>query len=343
MDYGISKDGSFELMAGAKSHNEQQEGDKISIRHSVTSSSLYTIWGRDDTTELSIEVDVNSHTPWNPSGSLETSSPEGWFINLPLPLHWHVLSAFSPCILNLRLPAGASQHKNDQKENLQCIAHFEKNWAHSFPRAHNWIQGVRIPDAAQAKPEIYQADILPGEAYKTAKPHLITLAGGLILGIEAYLCGYRNPEMGISIDFRPPFTLNLLPLISFLPTSLQQFLAPLLSPFTYVKRDWSNRSLAFSFSNLWWKLDILASAPANRFYDFAAPMSGGFREKWMGQSLSGQCRVRVWRRKWTLRWELVCGDWFENVGVEFGGEYFPERGQGQKGILKWDGEETVTT
>lgn len=298
--------------------------------------------------EFTLEATLASHTPWNSShGSMKSSSPEGWFINLPMPLHWHVLSPFSPAKLSLKLPASASPSASaptdpPPEKEIQAFAHLEKNWATSWPRAHNWIQGIRIPDANASKltPDDFTTHNLPDHIAQKVQAHTLVLAGGLIFGLEAYLCGYRNPERGISIDFRPPFTLCFLPLFSWLPLWLLAFLMPLLSPFVSAKRDWDNRKLHFSFSDLFWKLDIEASAPHDRFYDFAAPMPGGFKEKWMAQSLNGRAVVKVWRRRVELRglrWELTAEDWFEDVGIEFGGEYYPQRGVGQEGVLQWSG------
>lgn len=302
---------------------------------------------------LHFDATIHSHTPW----SKTASSPAGIFVNLPLPLHWHVLSSYSPCSLRLRLPESytsklSPKQAADLQSDLQGVAHLEKNWATGFPTAHVWVQGYRIPPKA---PSI--ASRLPPQPSGATQPHLITLAGGAILGMEAFLVGYRNSTANISIDFRPPWTLSLVPLLrsvrgwwsgsageSTLGSSwLAGWAARLLSPFAQVTRDWPRRTQHFSFCNplAGWKLDIEATGRAGgrtdseAFFNLAAPYPAGFKPKWMAQCLRGRVFTKLYRRRWGLGgrlrlwwWELACEDWFENAGVEFGGEYYPGRGVG---------------
>ena len=73
-------------------------------------------------------------------------------------------------------------------------------------------------------------------------------------------------------------------------------------------------------------------APKESFFRLSEPFPEGFRENWLAQSLDAVVSVRVWRRRWRIfklppwEWEVVCTDVFEDGGMEFGGEYYPERG-----------------
>lgn len=314
---------------------------------------------------LHFTADIHSHTPW----SRTSSSPEGWFINLPLPLHWHVLSAYSPTTARLLLPTSytitaSREAQAELGSQTPCIAHLEKNWAIGFPTAHVWLQGQRVPEGDA----IPHASTLPHQPAQQTQPHLLTVAGGPILGTEAYLVGYRNSTRDISLDFRPPFTLSLVPafwaLLDLLPGFISQAIADrpaltnaihsLLCPFSRAERDWDARSMLLAFTDplRGWRLDVRATAlrddgdgpgPAapRPFYNLAAPYPAGFKDKWMAQCLHATAYVEVRRRRWTLgraflpswTWDLVCEDWFEDVGFEFGGEYYPRRGVGESGTV----------
>lgn len=334
-------------------YNEQVDPNELCISYSESGSIFDLRLFTDKSTGLLFQSKGSSHLAWSPdSHGPSRHSPEGWLINLPLPLHWHVLSPYSPCTVRFRLPPDSGQLPTDQDKELRCIAHHEKNWAHSFPKAHVWVQGVRMGGVPASAPALMLCHDDMRDAWSQAsasrnKMHLLTVAGGLILGLEAYLVGYRNVRNGISLDFRPPFTVSFAPLfgfvtklLSYLPSMMERWLPSmswLLSPFMRVKRDWPNRTLHFSFSNLFSKLDIEASAPDDRFYDFSAPMEEGFRDRWMAQSLNGTVTVNVWKRAFPgFSWHLVCKDYFENAGVEFGGEFYPGRGKGEKNTRDWD-------
>lgn len=336
----------------SNAHDEQVNSNHLRIHHSKSGSSFDLRLDTSKSGGLVFQTKGFSHLAWSPdSRGFARDSPEGWLINLPLPLHWHVLSQYSPCIVNLRLPEEATKHMTDQDKELRCIAHHEKNWAHSFPRAHVWVQGVRMGGLPASAPALMlchndMKDVWSDASASRDTMHLLTVAGGLILGLEAYLVGYRNYRHGISLDFRPPFTVSLAPLfafitivLSYLPERLQAWLPSmswLVSPFLRVQRDWPNRTLRFSFSNLFSRLDIEASAPRDRFYDFSAPMEEGFRDRWMAQSLNGTVTMQVWKRMFPgFRWQLVCKDYFENAGVEFGGEFYPGRGKGENNTRNW--------
>ncbi|PSN73117.1 hypothetical protein BS50DRAFT_653537 [Corynespora cassiicola Philippines] len=134
--------------------------------------------------EWSLEAATSSsHTPWSP----QKNTPEGWLVHLPLPLHWHVHSLYSPCTFKLNIPS-LGLNKADY-----AIIHQEKNWASSFPSSHMWIQ-ARDADNG------------------------VCLAGGKILGLTAYLISYRSPDL--NLDFVPPFAVSALGLSPFMSISI---------------------------------------------------------------------------------------------------------------------------
>lgn len=236
---------------------------------------------------LQFNATSSNRTPWSSS----TESPEGLLGLLPLPLHWHVHSLSSTCDFRLKLPEPCILPVEDQEG--VCIVHEEKNWAKSFPSAHHWVLG-----------------------HDPQTSHTISLAGGRTLGMDAYLVGYRNPKLDLEIDFRPPFALRFRGI----------------GPFLSVWRDWNHRKFSVHASNLGWKLAVDVSAPRNTFFSLSEPFPEGFRKNWLAQSLDATVRVRVWRRRWRLlgfagwKWDWVCGHVFERAGMEFGGDYYPERG-----------------
>lgn len=141
----------------------------------------YAKWNDDESTEYHLEHEdfylgatTTSRTPW----SKETSTPEGLLVNLPLPLHWHVQSLSSRCKYTMKIPNYELPAVDNSGE---ATVHQEKNWAHSFPAAHMWIQ-ARDGDSG------------------------FCCAGGQTIGMEAFLVGYRSKDL--NIDFRPPLAVR---------------------------------------------------------------------------------------------------------------------------------------
>lgn len=229
--------------------------------------------------EWSLKGTTTSRTPWDG----ETSTPEGWIVRLPLPLHWHVHSLASPCDLELDIPSCsiASEDKAGK-----AIVHQEKNWANSFPSAHMWIQ-----------------------AHSPSIGSTITLAGGQILGMTAYLMGYRSPD--IDVSFRPPFSLAVLGI----------------SPCMSINVDWENRAFSLNVTGFWRKIEVKAQAPRDRgWFGISAPFAEGFRKNFLTESFLAEVEVTVKERVW-WSWREVRRERFENASLEFGGEYFPLRGE----------------
>lgn len=229
--------------------------------------------------------------PWPGIGA----TPEGLLVHLPLPLHWHVHSMGSIGEYELDFPSTSSPPISDR--NGKAIVHEEKNWAHSFPSAHMWVQ-----------------------AWDAATDHGICLAGGKIMGMEAYLVGYRNPSYRQALTFRPPFSLS----------------ARGLSPFMRVQRDWKHRRFDLDVRGWNYKISIKAEAPKDTFFTLSAPFNEGHRKNYLAQSMAALVNVDIWElRGWLSwlglgRWTKICNERFEKAALEFGGDYYPLAGTESK-------------
>ncbi|KAF2002812.1 hypothetical protein P154DRAFT_123152 [Amniculicola lignicola CBS 123094] len=209
------------------------------------------------------------------------STPEGWLIHLPLPLHWHVHSLGSLSATELTIPSIGV------KERGTSIVHLEKNWANSFPEAHMWIQ-ARSPTSSSG----------------------ICLAGGKILGMTAFLIGYASPDL--NIDFVPPFALSIFGL----------------SPFMSFNVDWENRTFNLTVQSFWKKLVLRAKAPKESgWFGLASPFIEGHRKNFVIESFRATIEVEIWERGWLGGWSDIKSDTFEGGSLEFGGGYYPERGE----------------
>ncbi|KAF2255635.1 hypothetical protein BU26DRAFT_512602 [Trematosphaeria pertusa] len=230
--------------------------------------------------EWSLSAMTGSHTPWHP----RKKTPEGWLVRLPLPLHWHVHSLSSPTAFQLDIPS-LRLPRADRKG--RATIHQEKNWASSFPASHMWIQAR------------------DGENERG-----VCLAGGRILGMTAYMLGYRSRDL--NVDFVPPFALAVLGFIS---------------PFMSVDVDYANRAFEISVSNLFYRIDLKARAPKEGgWFGLGSPFPEGHRRNFCTESFLTEVEVAVFRRGW-WGWSEVRKERFENASLEFAGGYFPERGE----------------
>jgi len=213
---------------------------------------------------------TSTRTPW----ARRMTTPESWLVYLPLPLHWHVHSLGSQCnysldILGYDLPGADKQGT--------AVVHQEKNWAKSFPSAHMWLQ-----------------------ARDDGGERSFCCAGGQILGMEAFLLGYRSKKY--ELDFRPPFAVRFLGL----------------SPFLSYTSNWEDRSFSLSIQSFTQKITVEASAPKGSFFSLSAPFEKGHLPNMLGQSFEATIRVKVWQSGWFSPWELVEEDKFEGGSLEFG-------------------------
>lgn len=230
--------------------------------------------------EFSFKAKSSSRTPWSQS----TDTPESLLVRLPLPLHWHVQSLASKCHFEL----GIQDHDLPQEDRSgEAMIHDEKNWAHSFPSAHMWLQ-ARDGDRS------------------------FCCAGGQILGMEAFLLGYRSKNL--NVDFRPPFALRFAGL----------------SPFLSYANDWEDRTFEASVQSFRQKITIKASAPVGSFFSLSSPFPEGHRENFLGQSFQATIEVKVYESGWFSPWRLVREDKFEDGSLEFGGGYYPPAGSNER-------------
>lgn len=152
----------------------------------------------EDGAQMHLEVDLTDRCAWNEphnSDSVEQvgsekkeekeviragmgspadflAGPEGGLVRLNklLPLHWYVFSTRSKAKYTL----SRDGHEILRNEGW---AHQEKNWGNSFPTGWIWSHGVS-PDAAT----------------------YFSLAGGSILGISAYLIGFRSKKIRLGFQ-----------------------------------------------------------------------------------------------------------------------------------------------
>lgn len=247
----------------------------------------YARWHADSTTEYSFEhPDFSFHgktttrTPWS-SG---TETPEALLVNLPLPLHWHVQSLASECDFDMKIP-GYDLPASDQSG--KAVVHQEKNWAQSFPAAHMWLQ-ARNGDRS------------------------FCAAGGQILGMEAFLLGYRSKDL--NIDFRPPFAVRLAGL----------------SPFMSYTSNWEDRSFELSVQSFRQKITLKAKAPKGSFFSLSAPFPEGHRPNFLAQSFEATFEVKIYESGWFGPWKLVQEDKFDGASLEYGAGYYPPRGSEER-------------
>jgi tocopherol cyclase len=228
---------------------------------------------------FSFKGKTTSRTPWMP----DMDTPEGALVYLPLPLHWHVHSVASDCefemkISNYDLP-------EEDKKGVSSV-HQEKNWANSFPSAHHWVQ-ARDGDRG------------------------ICIAGGEILGMEAYLLGYHASDPKYNMNFRPPFAVK----------------AAGIAPFMSVEHSWDTRTFELSLQSFTQKIVVTARAPLGSFFTLSSPFPEGHRLNFLAESFRASINVKVYHAGLLGPWEFVHEDNFENGSLEFGAGYYPPAGK----------------
>lgn len=269
--------------------------------------------------DFSFSATTTTHQPW----SSTADTPEGHLVHLPLPLHWHVHSLGSACSFELNIPNCSFLGPEDRSG--VAVVHQEKNWANGFPSAHVWIQ------ARQGRPQPH-ADTEQTDSKLPSRS--ICIAGGKIIGSEAYLLGYRSSthpacsgaKPVFELDFRPPFAMSLLGASPTL-TATPDFAA---RTFTLSARDWWNR------------IDVHVSAPEDTFFPLSAPFPDGHLDNLLAESFRAELRARVYTWVWGSRWwdlrgwwvgkgdgNPIVGHWklaeevvFKDASLEFGGEYY---------------------
>ncbi|KAN0060908.1 hypothetical protein ACQY0O_006642 [Thecaphora frezii] len=257
---------------------------------------------------------------WYERLPLGSKGPEGLLqhLGLALPLHWYVHTTQSPAIYSIQHVTHASQRSSlsssptsSAASNLEhgtlvsaglASVHVEKNWGHSFPTGWLWSQA-----SSQIPPNMAQN----GDAsnYFAAQPHMaavcnaaastvlpkrappddnvrISLAGGSILGLTAFLVGIRIGER-IAWDFRPPFAVGPGKALQDGPTAWIHYGLGL-----KVRRDYPNKSVRIEVWDLthWARLDI--SGDPNTFAtDIPGPCLGEWTPGYCHHSY--RCRITI--------------------------------------------------
>jgi tocopherol cyclase len=241
-----------------------------------------------------LEAQCDSHRSWGEGeGGVGKITPEGWMINLPLPLHWHVHSLCSPCSFSLSIPSLGSSFPSEDAKGRATI-HQEKNWANSFPDAHMWVQ-----------------------AWDDEQKRGICLAGGKIMYNTAYMLGYRSPDL--NLDFVPPFSVSYLNLLS-----------PFMSAKNDWDTRTFSISVSNYFHRLELKAH---APKESGWFGLASPFPDGHRANFCRESFIATIKVQIYEKEgwwpWSAWRKVKTEDW-EGGSLEFAGGYYPERGEGKK-------------
>jgi hypothetical protein len=64
------------------------------------------------------------------------------------------------------------------------------------------------------------------------------------------------------------------------------------------------------------------------FFGLSAPFFDGHRKNFLAQNMRAKVHVEVKKRSWWFLgpWDLVFTDTMHGAAMEFGGDYYPERG-----------------
>ncbi|CCF50590.1 hypothetical protein NDA10_007026 [Ustilago hordei] len=163
-----------------------------------------------------VRVRSTKHSPWHPSqtkqrGAMGGSGPEGWIqhLGLLLPLHWYVHSTSAPALFSIEhisLSQG-QRGENEAGELEKAVAagraslHIEKNWGQAFPSGWMWCHGST---------PLLDPSLSPTTTAVEPQAR-VSLAGGSILGLTAFLAGIYIRKEGAGEwdwNFTPPFALG---------------------------------------------------------------------------------------------------------------------------------------
>ncbi|KAK7534677.1 hypothetical protein IWX49DRAFT_510683 [Phyllosticta citricarpa] len=251
---------------------------------------------------FSFEATVHGSTriPWNRESA--DSTPEGQLVHLPLPLHWHVHTLGSLANFRLSIPETLYDLAVVDLEGV-ALVHQEKNWASSFPSAHIWIQACEPIHGPLPTPVVPPPLSVPVRAF--------CLAGGQILGTTAFLLAHHSPSFKRPLTFTPPLSMRALNF----------------SPFMSTHIDWASRSVHIEVRGWRRKTNVHARGEREDFFGLSAPFVDGHRKNWCAESFNALIEVEVYEWRWTKwQWERVSVEKFEKASLEFGGEWYGDRG-----------------
>lgn len=244
-----------------------------------------TTWYKLKTEEWSFEAQSTEFTPWRK----DKSTPEGWMIYLPFPLHWHVHSLCSPCTFSLDIPSLGDNFSPVDHQG-RATFHQEKNWANSFPDAHMWVQ-----------------------AWDASNNKGVCLAGGKIMGQTAYMLGYRSPTL--DLDFVPPFSVSYL-----------NFFSPFM--FVKNDWEARTFTISVSTYLYRLELKAYAPKESG-WFGLASPFPDGHRPNFCRESYMATIEVKISERSGWMPWNAwrqIKMEKFDGASLEFAGGYYPERG-----------------
>ena len=216
------------------------------------------------------EMETGAVMPWAEDGYGPMGIWDAW---LPFPLYWFVYSVKTPIVRY-------KWHDTITGETFSStsgMVHMEKNWGDSFPTAWMWVQGYSPSTGATFAITYGPIDIL-----------------FQVISVDGHLAGYRNPQAGISMDFRPDNSKKLV---------------------TY---DACNGVASFEFTTLTHTLSIQMQSNVDTYSGcLYGPMQNGFRPV-CKESFAATAVVEL--RK-NLFGKLVDRQEFTNAALEFGGDF----------------------
>jgi hypothetical protein len=151
-------------------------------------------------------------------------------------------------------------------------------------------------------------------------PIRFAVAGGRIIGLEAYLVGFRDDKHHIAWDFAPPFAMGLRGLGLGMRTT----------------RDWDRREVNLDVWDWGRWLHVQMRAPSDTFLCISGPLAKGFAPGLCQESFQAHFTITLRERRlnflnplslfnfaeWEWR-ELACYE-IEEAALEFGGDYVGE-------------------
>lgn len=101
-----------------------------------------------------------------------------------------------------------------------------------------------------------------------------------------------------------------------------------LSPLMKTHIDWSSRSVRIEVRGWRRKIKVRAQGEKDDFFGLSAPFSEGHKKNWCAESFNAVVEVEVWEWRWIRwRWERLSIEKFERASLEFGGEWYGDRGE----------------
>ncbi|KAA8906700.1 hypothetical protein FN846DRAFT_709644 [Sphaerosporella brunnea] len=228
--------------------------------------------------QVEVEVDLSSRRTWREGD--EISTPEGALAELSslLPLHWDVFSVCSRATFSLRRGALV--------ETGEGWAHVEKNWGKEFPSGWTWLQG-----------------------FSHDGRRCFSFAGGKILGLRAFLGGYRSER--VCWDWHP---LTGAVLLGGFGAMTEEVDSKMGRARFVVPAGWGR------------KVEVLVQASAEHegWVGMRCPLREGHGNTFAYETFDGKVTVRALQRGWWWwfgGWKVVEETVFEHAAVEFGGDY----------------------